>query len=152
MKLGNTGETRITLQDPLDIASWARLKNEGILEPRLARAMWPAGLPGYMLPTLSSLGLAFPLASDPARGVVVLMRLGSGSPAYFGEVLDTLCADITHVFSAVWKFFLGVPVGAIEKVLSRCCSLVGVQTFWRYGVRVHGGLGGRKRETTEISP
>ncbi|CAM9663253.1 unnamed protein product, partial [Ectocarpus sp. 12 AP-2014] len=37
--------------------------------------------------------------------------------------------------------FLGVPPGSIEKVLTRCCTLGGVQTFWRYGVLVHGGLG-----------
>ncbi|CAN0543148.1 unnamed protein product, partial [Ectocarpus sp. 12 AP-2014] len=37
--------------------------------------------------------------------------------------------------------FLGVPPGAIEKVLTRCSGLGGVRTFWRYGVLVHGGLG-----------
>ncbi|CAN0426745.1 unnamed protein product, partial [Scytosiphon promiscuus] len=44
VKLGDTGDACITLRDPLDIALWNRLKGEGILEPRLAQAMWPAGL------------------------------------------------------------------------------------------------------------
>ncbi|CAN0252568.1 unnamed protein product, partial [Scytosiphon promiscuus] len=38
-------------------------------------------------------------------------------------------------------FFLGVPPGAIEKVLTRCCSIGGVRVFWRFGVLVHGSFG-----------
>ncbi|CAN0215008.1 unnamed protein product, partial [Ectocarpus fasciculatus] len=51
------------------------------------------------------------------------------------------CLELTPAFSVSWKIFLGVPPGAIEKVLTRCCGLGGVRTFWRYGVLVHGGLG-----------
>ena len=141
VKLGDTGDARITLKDSLDIASWGRLKREGILEPRLAQAMWPAGLSEYVIPTLVSLGLTFPLENNPAGGLVVLLRLKSERPACVGEVMDTFCARNTPALSARWKIFLGVPPGAIEKVLTWCCSLGGVQTFWRFGVLVHGGFG-----------
>ncbi|CAN0597356.1 unnamed protein product, partial [Laminaria digitata] len=39
--LGNTGDTSIFLTEERDIDSWKRLKDEGILEPALARVMWP---------------------------------------------------------------------------------------------------------------
>ncbi|CAN0283564.1 unnamed protein product [Ectocarpus sp. 12 AP-2014] len=141
VNLGDTGDTRITLDDSSDIASWDRLKNEGVLEPRLAYAMWPNGLSDYVLPTLASLGLTFPLENDPTEGLVVLLRLKPHRPESVGKVIDTFCSGLTPAFRASWKIFLGVPPGAIEKVLTRCCGLGGVQTFWRYGVLVHGGLG-----------
>ncbi|CAM9658573.1 unnamed protein product [Ectocarpus sp. 12 AP-2014] len=141
VNLGDTGDTRVTLEDPPDIASWGRLKNQGVLEPRLARTMWPNGLSEYVLPTFASLGLTFPLEGDPAGGLVVLLRLNPDRPERVGKVIDTFCLDQTPAFCASWKIFLGVPAGAIEKVLTRCCSLGGVQTFWRSGVLVHGGLG-----------
>lgn len=140
-KLGDTGDACIiTLHDSSDIASWRRLKREGILEPRLAHAMWPAGLSNYVLPTLLSLGLTFPLENDPCGGLAVLLRLSSDRPARVGNVTDAFCASNTPAFSASWKIFLGVPAGAIEKVLTRCCRIGGVQTFWRFGVLVHGGF------------
>ncbi|CAN0376536.1 unnamed protein product, partial [Ectocarpus sp. 4 AP-2014] len=43
VKLGDNGDSCITLRDQVDIASWRRLKSEGILEPRLAHVIWPAG-------------------------------------------------------------------------------------------------------------
>ncbi|CAM9930362.1 unnamed protein product [Ectocarpus sp. 6 AP-2014] len=141
VNLGDTGDARITLDDSSDIASWGRLKNEGVLEPRLAYAMWPDGLSEYVLPTLASLGLTFPLEGDPEDGLVVLLRLEPDRPASVGEVIDTFCSKHTPAFSASWEIFLGVPPGAIEKVLTRCCGLGDVRTFWRYGVLVHGGLG-----------
>ncbi|CAM9834458.1 unnamed protein product [Ectocarpus sp. 4 AP-2014] len=141
VNLGDTGDTRITLDDSSDIASWDRLKKEGVLEPRLAYAMWPNGLFEYVLPTLASLGLTFPLENDPAEGLVVLLRLKPHRPESVGKVIDTFCSGLTPAFRASWKIFLGVPPGAVEKVLTRCCGLGGVQTFWRYGVLVHGGLG-----------
>ncbi|CAM9712409.1 unnamed protein product [Ectocarpus fasciculatus] len=141
VNLGDTGDTKITLEGPSDIASWERLKSEGVLEPRLADAMWPNGLSEYVLPTLASLGLAFPLENDPAGGLVVLLRLQPERPERVGTVIDTFCLDQTPAFNATWKVFLGVPPGAIEKVLTRCCSLGGVQIFWRNGVLVHGGMG-----------
>eukprot|EP00752_Nemacystus_decipiens_P012229 g10841.t1 len=141
VKLGDSGGTCITLRDPVDIASWSRLKVEGILEPRLAQAMWPAGLSEYVLPTLLSLGLAFSLGNDPAGEVVVLLRLQSDRPAGVGKVMDTFRSKNDPVFTASWKFFLGVPPGAIEKVLTRCCSIGGVRVFWRFGVLVHGSFG-----------
>ncbi|CAM9320287.1 unnamed protein product [Scytosiphon promiscuus] len=142
-KLGDTGDLRVTLEDPMDIASWGRLKSEGILEPRLAQAIWPAGLSEYVLPTLRFLSLTFPLENDPAGGLVVLLRLMPERPERVGKVIDAFCSENTPAFSASWKVFLGVPAGAIEKVLTRCCSLGSVRTFWRCGVLVHGNLGGR---------
>ncbi|CAN0181886.1 unnamed protein product [Ectocarpus sp. 12 AP-2014] len=139
--LGDAGNARFTLDDPLDIASWGRLRNEGVLDPRLAYAMWPDGLSEYVVPTLASLGLAFSLRDDPDDGLVVLLGLKPGRPVRVGKVIDMFCSELTPAFSASWRFFLGVPPGAIEKVLTRCCSLGGVQTFWRYGVLVNGGLG-----------
>ncbi|CAN0303665.1 unnamed protein product [Ectocarpus sp. 6 AP-2014] len=103
--------------------------------------MWPAGLSEYVLPTLLSLGLAFSLGNDPAGGLVVLLRLKSGRPARVGRVMDTFRSKNAPVFTANWKFFLGVPPGAIEKVLTRCCSIGGVRAFWRFGVLVHGSFG-----------
>ncbi|CAM9864587.1 unnamed protein product [Ectocarpus fasciculatus] len=141
VSLGDTGDTHVTLDDPLDIASWGRLKNEGVLEPRLARVMWPNGLSEYVLSTLASLGLTFPLETDPSGGLVVLLRLNPDRPERVGKVIDTFCLDHTPAFCASWKIFLGVPAGAIEKVLTRCCNLGGVQAFWRSGVLVHGGVG-----------
>ena len=41
-------------------------------------------------------------------------------------------------------FFLGVPPGATEKVLTRCCSIGTVQTFWRFGVLVQGASRGNE--------
>ncbi|CAN0218727.1 unnamed protein product, partial [Scytosiphon promiscuus] len=139
--LGDAGDTCITLENEDDIASWGRLKSEGILEPRLARAMWPAGLSDYVVPTLWSLALAFPLEND--EGLVVLMRLEEARPESVGKVIDEFCLDQTPEFTASWKVSLGAPPGAIEKLLTRCCSLGGVRTFWRSGVLVHGGFGDR---------
>ncbi|CAM9749420.1 unnamed protein product [Ectocarpus sp. 4 AP-2014] len=141
VSLGDTGDARITLDDPSDIASWGRLKSQGVLEPRLAYAIWPNGLSEYVLPTLAFLGLTFPLEDDPAEGLVVLLRLKLDRPGSVGQLIDTFCLEHTPALSASWKIFLGVPPGAIEKVLTRCCGLGGVRTFWRYGVLMHGGLG-----------
>ena len=142
VKLGDTGDACITLHDNSDKDSWRRLKNEGILEPRLAHVMWPAGLSEYVLPTLLSLGLSFPLENDPAGGLVVLLRLEPERPEDVGKEMDTYRSLNTPVFTASWKFFLGVPAGAMEKMLTRCCSLGSVRTFWRFGLLVRGGFGG----------
>ncbi|CAN0161133.1 unnamed protein product, partial [Ectocarpus fasciculatus] len=130
VSLGDTGDVRITLDDPSDIASWGRLKSQGVLEPRLAYVIWPNRLSEYVLPTLAFLGLTFPLEGDPAKGLVVLLRLKPERPENVGQVIDTFCLEHTPALSASWKIFLGVPPGAIEKVLTRCCGLGGVRTFW----------------------
>ncbi|CAM9947927.1 unnamed protein product [Ectocarpus sp. 4 AP-2014] len=141
VNLGDTGDTRITLDDSLDIASWDRLEKEGVLEPRLTYATWPDGLSEDVLPTLAPLGLTFPFENDPAEGLVVLLRLKPHRPESVGKVIDIFCSRLTPAFRASWKIFIGVPPGAVEKVWTRCCGFGGVQTFWRYGVLVHGGLG-----------
>lgn len=143
LELGGTGDTRITLKEHVDIESWHRFKREGILEPRLARALWSDDLSEHVLPTLQSLGLTFPLEDDPGEGLVVLLSLNPGRPEHVGELVDSFCSKNTPVLRASWKVFLGVPPGAIEAVLTRCCSLGSVRTFWRSGVLVHSGLGNR---------
>ena len=139
--LGDTGDTRIVLEENRHIASWNRLKQDGILEPELAGILWP-DLSQYVLPTLASLDLTFPLERDPAEGLVVLLRLGTERPDTVGDDIDTFRSKHSAVLNARWKWFLGVPPGAIEKVLARCCKVGDAQTFWRYGVLVQGALSG----------
>ena len=139
--LGELDDTGIVLTKEEDIDSWNRLKGEGVLEPALARVMWP-DLFEYVMPTLASLGLTFPLELDPAEGLVVLLRLGTDRPECIGEDIDKFRSEHTAVLNVHWKFFCGVPPGAIEKVLTRCCSIGAVQTFWRLGVLVKGRLHG----------
>lgn len=140
VRLGDTGDTRISLTEERHITSWRRLKTQGVLEPDLANVMWP-GLADYVLPTLASLALTFPLVHDPAEGLVVLLRLGVERPESVGQDIDAFRQEHTAVLSVCWKMFLGVPPGAIEKILTRCCSIGAVQTFWRFGVLVQGYLG-----------
>lgn len=138
MSLGDTG---ITLDDDEHIASWKRLKQDGVLEPALARVLWPNGLSDYVLPTLDSLGLTHPLDGDVSKGLVALLRLGKKRPKGVGKELDDFRRDHTAVLSVTWKIFMGVPPGAIEKVLTRCCSIGALRTFWRLGVLIQGGFG-----------
>ncbi|CAN0431743.1 unnamed protein product, partial [Laminaria digitata] len=53
ISLGDTGDTPIILEENRHIVSWNRLRKDGILEPELARVMWP-DLCEYVLPTLAS--------------------------------------------------------------------------------------------------
>lgn len=139
--LGETGDTGTILTDDRHIVSWNRLKEKGILEPDLAHVLWP-GMFEYVLPTLASLNLTFPLEHDPAKGLVVLLRLGTIRPDGVGEDIDNFRSQDPPVLNARWTFFLGVPPGVIEKILTRCCSIGGVQTFWRFGVLVRGAIRG----------
>ena len=141
--LGDTGDTRITLADDRHIVSWNRLKKYGILEPELARILWP-DLFRYVLPTLGSLGLTFPLEHDPAEGEVVLLRLGRDRPKSVDDDINEFRSRHSAVLDVRWKYFLGAPPGAIEKALARCCSIWGVQTFWRFGVLVQGAISDSK--------
>lgn len=135
------GDTGITLDTDEQIASWRRLKHNGVLEPALARVLWPNGLSNYVLPTLDSLGLTHPLDGDSAEGLVVLLRLGKERPEGVGKELDDFRRDHRAVLSVTWKVFMGVPPGAIEKVLTRCCCIGVLRTFWRFGVLIQGGFG-----------
>eukprot|EP00752_Nemacystus_decipiens_P012981 g11487.t1 len=135
------GDTGITLDTDEHIASWKRLKNNGVLEPALARALWPNGLSDYVLSTLVSLGLTHPLDGDSADGLVVLLRLGKERPRGVGKELDDFRRDHKAVLSVTWKVYMGVPPGAIEKVLTRCCGIGKLRTFWRFGVLIQGGFG-----------
>ena len=135
------GDTGITLDDVEHIGAWKRFKAKGILEPELAKVLWPEGLSDYVLPALCSLELAHPLNCDSARGLVVLLRLGKDRPERVGKELDDFRRDHNAVLSVTWKIFMGVPPGAIEKLITRCCKIGAIQTFWRFGVLVQGGLG-----------
>lgn len=136
------GDTGITLDTDEQVASWKRLKENGVLELGLARVLWPDGLSDYVLPTLDSLGLTHPLDGDAAGGLVVLLRLGEERPPDVGQELDDFRRHHTAVLSVTWKIFMGVPPGSIEKVLMRCCTIGALRTFWRFGVLVQGCLGG----------
>ncbi|CAN0487244.1 unnamed protein product, partial [Laminaria digitata] len=58
-----------------------------------------------------------------------------------GEDIDEFRSRHSAVLDVRWTFFCGVPPGgAVEKVLTRCCKIGTVQTFWRYGVLVQGAL------------
>lgn len=140
--LGETRDPRITLVEESHILSWRRLQNHGILEPELARVMWPS-LSDYVLPTLVSVGLAFPLENDPAQGLVVLLRLGTHCPSSVTEELEMFGPANKADICARWRVFLGVPPGAVEKVLTQCGSIGVAQTFWRFGVWVQGRLRGK---------
>lgn len=135
------GDTDIVLTDAEHIRSWERLKSDGILEPGLARAMWP-DLPGYGLPFLQARGLTFPLEGDGANGLVVLLRLKTERPSSTGNDLDAYSLERTPMLEACWDMFLGVTPGAVERFLTRCCTLGPVRAFWRFGVRVTGKMGG----------
>lgn len=140
VSLGDMGDSFITLKDKDDIKSWGRLKKHGILEPNLARVIWPR-LSDYVLPTLDKLGLIFPFEGDPAGGLVVLLRLPLERPKTVGNDLDNFREGHKEILAARWAFFMGVPPEAIEKVLTRFCSIGAVQTFWRFGALVHCDLG-----------
>jgi len=73
--LGNIGDSlsSVTLTDREDIRSWEKLKKHGILEPRLAKALW-GNLSEYVLPTLCHLGLTLQPNNDTAEDLVVLLR------------------------------------------------------------------------------
>lgn len=142
--LGEMGDSIVTLEKHEDIRSWNRLKREGVLEPELAVVIWPK-LSKYVLPTLACLGLTFPLEGDPAGGLVVLLRLPEERPDSVGEDLEEFRKKHKAVLSVHWSMHLGVPPGAIEKVLTRCCYIGAVQTFWRFGVLVKGNFLGQDR-------
>ena len=135
------GDTGITLENEDQIACWSRLKEDGILKPALAKVLWPGGLCDYVLPTLDLLGLTHPLDGDVGDGLLVLLRLGEERPKDVGKELDDFRRDHTAVLSVTWKVFMGAPPGAIEKVLTRCCSIGSLRIFWRFGMLVQGGFG-----------
>lgn len=136
------GDTGITLDRGRHKASWKRFKKTGVLELALTRVLWPGNLADYVLPTLDLLGLAHPINGDSAQRRVVLLRLDEKRPDDVGKELDDFRRSHAAVLSVTWKVFLGVPPGAIEKVLTRCCSIGALRIFWRFGVLVQGGFGG----------
>lgn len=113
------GDTHITFEDDSHIASWNRLKEQGILETGLAQIMCPNGLSNYVLPMLDALGLAYPLDGDSAGGRVVLIRLKEERPEVVGKELNDFRRNEPAVLSACWDMFLDVSPGAIESVLTR---------------------------------
>ncbi|CAN0175872.1 unnamed protein product, partial [Laminaria digitata] len=65
---------------------------------------------------------------------------GTDRPESVGEDIDEFRSRHSAVLDVRWTFFCGVPPGVIEKILTRCCSIGAVQTFWRFGVLVKGTL------------
>lgn len=135
------GDTNITLDDGRHVASWKSFEETGLLDPELAKVLWPDGLSDYVIPTLKSLGMAHSLDGDPTQRLVVLLRLREERPPDVGKNLDDFRRDHIEVLNITWKFFMGAPPGAVEKVLMRCCGIGTPQKFWRFGVLIQDCMG-----------
>lgn len=147
ISLGKIGNRRVVLSTPEHKNSWKKLKDEAILEPDLARVLWPESLARHMLLTLEELRLAFPLPGDDQGRVVVLLRLPMKRPQSVADEVNDFRSKHSAALTVVWKLRLGVPLGAIEEVIARCSALGDVKTFWRFGLLVEGdfaveGMGG----------
>lgn len=138
ISLGKMGEREVVLSTPQHKASWKRLKSDGILEPELARKLWTNDLSAYVLSTLKSIGLTFPLPDDDRDGLVVPLRLPMNRPKDVGDIIERFSREYPAAFRLSWTFPLDVPPGMIERVLTRCCSLGATRVFWRFGGLVKG--------------
>lgn len=137
--LGNIGNRNVVLSPPHD-GSWERFKEDGILEPELARELWPNGLSEHVLPMLDSMDLTFPFPGNDRGGLVVPLRLKEDRSEEVERVLQTFSQDHRAAMRVTWSFPLGIPPGAIERMLVRCCNLGEACKFWRFGVLVRGRL------------
>lgn len=139
--LGMIGKNSISLTTTKQQDAWARLKQHGIMDIKLARVLWPNGLSDIVLETLISMGLTFPLFGKYG-GEVVLTRLPMDRPASVREDLESIRAVNYPALRFKWKAPLGMAPGVVEKMLARCCSLGSTTTFWRFSVVVEGDLSG----------
>lgn len=119
--------------------SLRKLKDEGILEQRLAAFLWP-GYTEHVLAALKRIGLTFPCPGDADGGLVVPLRLPETRPLYVGQHLANLSDEHNHQSLTMhWKMPYGVPPGGVERIVSRCASLGEASLFWRFGVLVRVG-------------
>lgn len=131
---------RIILSKPDQKQSWRRLENDGVLEPELWEVFCPNGLSRYVLPALELFGLTFPLPNDDIGSLVLLLRLKKEPPISVSEDLARFCEKRSPVLKGIWKMPQGVPPGALEQVIMRCCRFGSALTFWRSSVLVKGAL------------
>lgn len=132
----------IVLSTRTEIEAWRRLKRDGILNTELAQALWPGQLWKYALQTLQALDLAFPLSNGDGSDFVIMLQLREEHPDIVDQALDDFRREDTQTLEARWEMVLGVPPGAVEKVLTRCCRIGTSKKFWRFGVLVQGGFEG----------
>lgn len=141
ISLGEIGNRLIVLVEENEKASWRRLEQDGILERQLAQILWPGDLWEHVLQTLKSIDLAFPHSGrDNDEELVVLMRLEENRPEMVGRDLDKHRGQRAATLKVVWDLPRGFPPGAIEKVLTKCCTLSPPTRFWRFGVLLRGSL------------
>lgn len=132
------GNCPIVLSKRREKQAWKRLEKEGVLEHELSEVLWPEGLSRHVVRALESFGLAFSLPNDDTGSLVLLLRLKKEPPTSVAEDLKRFRSDHCSVLKSVWDMFQGIPPGAIEEVLTRCCSIGPALTFWRFGVLVKG--------------
>ena len=116
--------------------SLRKLKDEGILEQRLAAFLWP-GYTQHVLAAMEHVDLTFPCPGDVDGGLVVPLRLPEARPLYVGQHLANFRDDHSQrSLTMHWKLLHGVPPGGIERVVSRCSHVGAASLFWRFGVLV----------------
>lgn len=117
--------------------SLRRLKDEGVLEQRLAAFLWP-GYTKHVLEALEFIGLTFPSPGDDDGGLVVPLRLPETRPPDVGQHFTNF-RDGQKSLTMHWRLPYGVPPGGVERVVSRCSHVGAGSLFWRFGVLVRVG-------------
>lgn len=135
------GEEHLVLSTAHEKNSWRRLREQGILDIELARALWPNGLSDVVLPIIKRMDLAFPLGSDDSE-LVVLQQLPESRPENVTKSLNHFRNGSYPILEGYWKLAQGAPPGMIENILTRCCVLGDLRTFWRHALLVMGNLDG----------
>jgi len=120
--------------------SLRKLKDDGILEQRLAvDFLWP-GYAEHVLAALERIDLSFPYPEDEDGGLIVPLRLPETRPPYVGQQLANFNDGHSQKSLTMhWKLPLGVPPGGVERIVSRCSRIGAASLFWRFGVLVRVG-------------
>lgn len=140
ISLGNIDGSEIVLSAPEEQASRTRLETEGILEPRLAQALWPGGLWEHIMSIIQTIDLAFPLPNSKKRNLVVILRLPENCPTSVQEEIQEFRSRRYSSMSGSWELPVGAPPGSIERMMVRSCRLGTAHVFWRYGVLIEGDV------------
>lgn len=135
------GERPRVLSTKEQKTSWKRLREDGILDIGLARVFWPNGRLDVALPIVKKMDLAFPLGKDDSE-FVVMQHLPPFRPDEVDEDLNGFRNNNYPILEGAWRISRGAPPGMIESLLTRCCALGDMKTFWRVGVLVRGNLDG----------
>ena len=125
--------------------SLRKLKDEGILEQRLATFLWP-GYTKHVLAALQRIGLTFPCPANDNE-LIVPLRLPDARPPYIGQQLANFSEEHSQKSLTMhWKLPHGVPPGGIERVVSRCSHVGAASLFWRFGVLVRVGATAEEKQ------